>query len=151
MLRKLVKLMIGAGLAVLVAAQFYRPVATNPASDPALAFEAVAQPHVGAAAIIKRACHDCHSNETIWPWYSRVSPASWLIAQDVQVGRSHLNFSEWGRLGPEMARSRLNEICEQVRGGGMPLWYYRLPHPAAGLSEDDRHVLCAPIPELRAD
>jgi hypothetical protein len=76
---------------------------------------------------------------------------SWMVAKDVQDGRSHLNFSEWGRLGPELARSRLREVCEQVRGGGMPLWYYLPLHPTAKPSQSDIATLCSPHSRGLAD
>ena len=49
------------------------------------------------AALVKRACYDCHSNQTVWPWYARIAPASWLIQRDVATGHTGLNFSEWDR------------------------------------------------------
>jgi hypothetical protein len=142
MLRRIVRIAVGAALAALVIAQFFQPARTNPVSDPALSFEAVAQPPAEVAPILNRACRDCHSNETVWPWYSRVAPVSWLVAHDVQERRAHLNFSEWGRFGPEMARSHLREVCEQARGGEMPRWYYLPLHPAAKLSQTEVSTLC---------
>src|SRR6516162_4122750 len=85
----------------LVVMQFFRPERTNPLSDPAASFEAVAKPSSEVIASLKRACYDCHSNQTVWPWYSNLAPVSWLIASDVKQGRAHLNFSEWTRPGPE--------------------------------------------------
>lgn len=76
------------------------------------------------------ACFDCHSNQTTWPWYSNVAPMSWLVQNDVDGGRSALNFSEWGN--PQ----EVGEIVEAVLGGEMPPWYYKwMPnHAAARLS-----------------
>jgi hypothetical protein len=142
MLRRIFRIGLGATLAALVIAQFFQPARTNPVSDPTSSFEAVARPPAEVISTLKRACRDCHSNETVWPWYSKVVPVSWLVAQDVQEGRTHLNFSEWGRFGPEMARSRLREVCEQARGGEMPLWYYLPLHPAAKLSQTEVSTLC---------
>lgn len=73
-----------------------------------------------------RACFDCHSNQTEWPWYSNVAPASWVIQRDVNEGREKLNFSEWTR-PQEGAR----EAAESVQEGDMPPWYYLLPRPQA--------------------
>jgi len=135
-------------LLILVAAQFFQPDKANPPAVPAADFEVVAKPHPEVAAIVKRACRDCHSNNTTWPWYSRIVPASWLIAGDVKEGRAHLNFSEWRLLGAEMSRLRLKEACGEVKSGGMPLWQYRLMHPEARLSEADIQTLCAAASQI---
>ena len=77
-----------------------------------------------------RACADCHSNETEWPWYSRYAPVSWLVAHDVYEGREHLNVSMWGLRAYEDA----DDAAETVREGEMPPWFYVVPHPEAELS-----------------
>lgn len=151
MLRRILRIALGAGLAALVIAQFFQPARTNPDLNPTASFEAVARPPAEVISILNRACRDCHSNETVWPWYSKVAPVSWLVAQDVQEGRTHLNLSEWGRVGPEMARSRLREVCEQVSRGEMPLWYYLPLHPAARLSQTEVSTLCSSSLEGGAD
>jgi len=92
-------------------------------------------------ALAARACFDCHSNETKWPWYSRVAPASWLVADHVQEGRAELNFSEWGLLkedhgeDEEEEGEEMEEIVEKIQEGEMPLPGYLLMHPEARLSE----------------
>lgn len=90
-------------------------------------------------ALAKSACFDCHSNETVWPWYSKVAPVSWLITKDTLDGRRELNFSEWGR-----GRSaELDEVEEVIREGKMPLPVYLPLHPEANLSEAEREQLIA--------
>ena len=84
----------------------------------------------------KRACFDCHSNETTWPWYSHVAPVSWLVQHDVDSGRRHLNFSEWNR-----PQRHAKDAAEQVRKGDMPPWYFLPTHPEARLSETERNQL----------
>jgi hypothetical protein len=126
----------------LIAAQFFRPDRTNPPINPAASFETAGNPSPEVAATVKRGCYDCHSNNTTWPWYSNVAPASWLLTSDVNRGRAHLNFSEWNRFSPEMARLRLKEVCEEVKGGDMPPWYYLLLHSGAKLSDSDKEILC---------
>ena len=79
-----------------------------------------------------RACKDCHSNQTDWPWYVAVAPASWLMRWDVDEARSHFNVSEWGR-----EENHGDEAAERVRKGEMPLWYYLPAHPEARLSEQE--------------
>jgi hypothetical protein len=79
-----------------------------------------------------RACFDCHSNETVWPWYSNLAPSSWLVQRDVDRARLVLNFSDWDR-----SRAVAVEAPEVIREGEMPLWYYVLLHPKARLSSNE--------------
>jgi hypothetical protein len=83
-----------------------------------------------------RACYDCHSNQTVWPWYARLAPASWLIQRDVVEGRRELNFSEWDRPQREVRRA-----ARKIQEGDMPPWFYVLLHPRARLSEAERQTL----------
>ena len=89
--------------------------------------------------LAQRACFDCHSNETVWPWYSKIAPVSWLVANDTFEGRERLNFSEWGS-------SRMDEpeeAGEVVLEGEMPLRQYLLTHPEARLTDAERQALAA--------
>jgi hypothetical protein len=83
------------------------------------------------------ACFDCHSNETVWPWYTNVAPFSWLIQRDVDEGRQHLNFSEWKGL----TARRLSEIPEVIQEGSMPPLQYTIIHPDAVLSSTQKQQL----------
>ena len=83
-----------------------------------------------------RACFDCHSNQTRWPWYSSVAPVSWLVQRDVDAGRRKLNFSEWDR-----PQKEAKEAAETVREGKMPIRTYLLLHPEATLSAAERRAL----------
>lgn len=93
--------------------------------------------------VLRRACYDCHSNETVWPWYSRVAPLSWVIAHDVNEGRAALNFSTWTQLSPAKQAEAIKESWEAVAEGEMPTWYYVALHPEAKLSANDQSVLRA--------
>jgi len=84
-----------------------------------------------------RACFDCHSNESKWPWYSNVAPVSWLVQHDVEEGRHKLNFSEWG------PGSEGHEAAETVREGSMPPPVYMLTHPDARLTDAETAALVA--------
>lgn len=92
--------------------------------------------------ILKRSCYDCHSNHTIWPWYSEIAPASWLVGKDVVQGRKKMNFSEWGKIPAAKQEARLNEICEEIKSDEMPLPNYLILHGEAKLSQQDKDVLC---------
>ena len=102
-------------------------------SEPAMSSE--------VRAVLRDACYDCHSNETRWLWYSRVAPASWLIARDVRVGRAHLNFSEWDAMPEKKRVHRLKEIVSTVKSGEMPLWFYTPLHPEAVMSAEQKQLL----------
>ena len=84
-----------------------------------------------------RACGDCHSNETKWPFYSHIAPISWLVRHDVDEGREHLNVSTWG----QQSRNEGNEAAKTVRDGEMPPWFYVIPHPEVQLSETEKREL----------
>ena len=92
-------------------------------------------------AILRRACYDCHSHETRWPWYSRVAPLSWWIADHVEHGRGDLNFSQWPTFDFVEQGMALEDIEQQVREGEMPLSSYLILHPEARLSDEDRKRL----------
>ncbi len=110
-------------------------------SNPGVRSDLAAEPAVKA--VLRRACYDCHSSETVWPWYSGIAPASWLVSRDVQGGRRHLNFSEWGIYDGGTRSNKLREIAEEVREGGMPLWYYTLIHRDSRLTEAERNQILA--------
>lgn len=96
-----------------------------------------------AKAVLRRACYDCHSNETTWPWYSRVAPVSWLVHRDVSEGRAALNFSDWAALPAEKRSKLQRESGEEVAEGEMPPRFYTPLHPHAVLGLADKQVIQA--------
>ena len=92
-------------------------------------------------AILKASCYDCHSNETVWPWYSKVAPVSWLVAQDVSSGRRHVNFSAWNTYDAGRRQAVVRHAVKEIRGGDMPPWYYTIKHPDGKLTPEKRAVL----------
>ena len=129
-------------LGFLVVAQLVPLDRSNPPSDPQQHFNAVMRPPAAVASALGRSCRDCHSNDTTWPWYSRVAPVSWLVLDDVKEGRQHVNFSEWGKLDARRSARKLETICEEVREGNMPMRKYTLLHPGAKLSPEDVQAIC---------
>lgn len=91
--------------------------------------------------ILQRSCYDCHSNETVWPWYSRVAPASWIVGRDVRQARQHLNFSTWNRLNAADREHALEEILDEVEAGDMPMSIYLPLHPDARLTDADTRLI----------
>jgi len=93
--------------------------------------------------LAQRACFDCHSSETTWPWYSNVAPISWLIQHDVDEGRSVMNFTDWA-VTTSSGRSRnrsTTEITNVILRNSMPPFYYTINHPNAGLSTVEKDQL----------
>lgn len=97
----------------------------------------------GVREVLERACYDCHSHETTWPWYAYIAPVSWLVVHDVHDARRHLDLSAWGRYDREEQKEKLEEVWEEVERGEMPLWYYLPLHPEARLSDRDKALLRA--------
>lgn len=108
-------------------------------SNPEITAPLEAPPEV--MAVLRRACYDCHSNETRWPWYSYLSPVSILVANHVQEGRRHLNFSDWSSWDAAKQMHASSEILEVLETGEMPLKSYLLLHPDAELSAADKALL----------
>jgi Haem-binding domain len=108
-------------------------------SNPPVGTEVPATPEVRR--ILRRACYNCHSNETVWPWYSRVAPVSWLLGHDVREGRRKLNFSTWERYSGKQQARKLKETWEEVSEGKMPPAIYLPAHRDAALSAEDRAIL----------
>ncbi|MBL8861472.1 MAG: heme-binding domain-containing protein [Planctomycetes bacterium] len=118
-----------------VVIQFVPVSRTNPPATAPL--EAPAE----VAAVLRRACYDCHSNETVWPWYAYVAPVSWLVVRDTDEGREHLNFSTWGTLKPKARASKAAEVVEEIEEGEMPLAPYLWLHPEARLAAAELELL----------
>jgi hypothetical protein len=91
--------------------------------------------------VLRRACYDCHSHETVLPWYSRIAPVSWLVTHDVTEGRAELNFSTWNEYTTQQQVKKLRKSWEEVEEGEMPPWFYTVPHQDAKLSVQDRIAL----------
>lgn len=117
--------------------QFIRPAKTNPATDESRTLSAHAQVSPEVETIFKRACYDCHSHATAWPWYSNVAPVSWFVIDHVDHGRKHLNFSDWARYNRNDADELLAGIHKTVTARSMPLSSYLILHPEAKLTDAD--------------
>ncbi|MCT2408254.1 heme-binding domain-containing protein [Chryseobacterium antibioticum] len=91
--------------------------------------------------LIKGACYDCHSNETVYPKYAHIAPVSWSIKSHVNEGREHLNFSVWGTYNKELKESMLNKAIQTVQNKTMPMPGYIVYHDAANLSDAERTLL----------
>lgn len=88
--------------------------------------------------LARRACLNCHGNQTVWPWYSNVAPVSWLTQRDVNGGRRHLNFSEWNK-----PQRHSKDVIKEIKSGDMPPWFYLPMHPEARLTDAEKSALIA--------
>jgi hypothetical protein len=141
-MKKWLKLSLITLAALVVAAQAVRPARTNPPVDPQKEITAHMQVDPAVMSTLSRACNDCHSNRTEWPWYSNVAPVSWLVAHDVNDGREELNFSEWGASKEKEPGKLLGKICSEVTEGEMPMATYTLIHPQAKLTREEVQNVC---------
>jgi hypothetical protein len=135
MLRKLTLWSLAGLLALFVIIQFI-PLAGAKTNPPVVAEPAWDSEQTKVLA--ERACYDCHSNETKWPWYSNIAPVSWLMIYDTNEGRSVLNFSEWG-----VREQKGSEAAETVQEGTMPPRMYLPTHPQARLNAQEKAQLSA--------
>jgi Haem-binding domain len=137
-----------AAMALLFAAmQFVRPTFKDPPHEPLLEGAVVPTP---VKRIFERACQDCHSNNTQWPWYAKVSPVSLLIADDVNKGRAFLNLSEWNRYSEGRKLGYLASMAEATRNRKMPPPVYSAMHVHARLTDQERDLIAAWARDERA-
>jgi hypothetical protein len=108
-----------------------------PASD----FFALNTASASLQTIIKNACYDCHSNETRFPWYSKIAPVSWFINDHITEGRDNLNFSDWGLYSSNEIKEKLKSAIDEIEGDKMPLKSYKLLHPESRLKSADKESI----------
>jgi hypothetical protein len=132
---KTARVMLPVFAGIVLGMQFFRPMPDNP---PVRA-DIVAPPAVKA--LLRRACYDCHSNETRRPWYSHVNPAGWLLAGHIRDGREAMNFSDWETLDARARYFLKRDILSSVEEERMPLPSYLFLHPDARLDSEDRAVI----------
>jgi Haem-binding domain len=121
----------------------------NPPVDPSQSIYATERLPAKVAMTLRRSCHNCHSDQTRWPWYSYVAPVSWMVAHDVHAARRQMNLSEWAGYSERKREEKLNGICEQVVNGDMPEGKYAFLHRRARVAEDERAAICEWVEEAR--
>lgn len=134
---------VGLGFVALFLAIQLVPYGRDHANPPVT--QAAVWPSEAVHDLAVRACYDCHSNESRWPWYANIAPISWLVQNDVDEGRRKLNFSEMDR------RQEGDEAAETIREGEMPPWFYTIPHPDARLSSTEKQDLIAALTAMFGD
>lgn len=132
------------GLAViLIGIQFFQPLRNQSDEVTASHIERVYNVPQNVKAILTQSCYDCHSNNTRYPWYSRIQPGAWYMARHIKKGKEELNFSEFGEYSARKQRNKFRAMAGQVKDGEMPLSSYTLIHRNAVLSPEDKQVLIA--------
>jgi hypothetical protein len=126
-----------------------RPDRANPPTDASRTIQAHVGTASGLSSVLDRACGDCHSNSTVWPWYTHVAPLSWLMARAVAEGRRAVNFSEWSAYSPNEQRTLLAASCDDAASGRMPGVWTRL-RPETRLSSKDVDLICAAARQAQA-
>jgi hypothetical protein len=142
MFRKILKITVLVIALAFIAIQFVRPDLSNPPVDASetLAASTTLPPEVRA--VLTRSCNDCHSNETVYPWYAKVSPFNWFLYDHIDTGRHEMNFSTWNTYTKQRKINKLDEICEQIEAGAMPLPSYLWIHRDAVLKPEEGKLLC---------
>jgi hypothetical protein len=139
-----VKVALGALVIFLIAIEIFQPRRTNPPVVPSRSLQSHVNVPPEVYSALMRSCGDCHSNQTRWPWYSRVAPFSWVIVDDVNEGRRHMNFDDWEALGgAQIGNDRLSGICKEIKEKGMPPYSYRLAHGDLRLDSKELGSICA--------
>lgn len=133
----------GIGLvAGLVVIQLFQPEKNYSPVDPEEDLLMLTSPPGHVAELIKGSCYDCHSNQTDYPWYSKIAPVSWYLQKHIKEGKADLNASAYGSLDKASKIEFLVDICEVVEAGTMPLISFTMIHKNARLSEEDKEAIC---------
>lgn len=145
------KLLWMTAVSLVIIPQFIRPardiVRAAPDQDISKACEVPEKIHE----ILKRSCYDCHSGETVYPWYSNIQPVGWWLQEHINEGKKELNFSLFGSYSLKKQHHKLNEMIEMVNGGSMPLPSYLWIHRNAKLNADQKKMLVEWFRKIRRE
>jgi hypothetical protein len=142
MTRKILKITVLIIAIVIIAIQFFGIERSNPPINDGETLEAAINVPADISMILARSCNDCHSHKTTYPWYAYIQPSGWFLQDHIEQGREHLNFSIFNTYSPDKKSKKLDEICEEVTGAGMPLPSYLWMHHEAAVSESEVRALC---------
>ena len=136
-----IKIVGWVALAALIIIQFFRIDKTNPEYDVNNDLMNIHPPSEEVKGLLKNACYDCHSNESIYPWYTNIAPISFWIKGHIDNGRRHLNYSEWGVYSDDKRSHKIEETIEYVKEGWMPIGSYKIAHSSARITDSDREKI----------
>lgn len=148
---KIVKLLVGVFLVVFVVIQFFPIKHNEGVSDSLNDIIIKYKPSENIAQMMNSACYNCHSNHTDYPWYSKVQPVGWFLAQHIKDGKEELNLSEFGSYSVRIQKSKLGAMVHEIEDNEMPLFSYKLMHPEARISEVDKQELISWLQQLESN
>ena len=122
--------------------QFFQPDRIKGTIDPEIDVLTFSTIPDSLANILKNSCFDCHSNCTNYPWYSYISPVSWMLAKHINKGKEELNLSNFGNLEKSQKIGALADLCDVIESGSMPLKSYLIIHRSARINEAEIEALC---------
>ena len=140
--KKILKIALIVIVVAFIVGQFIRPDFSNPPVNESDTLWASTGVPGDVHQVLVRSCNDCHSNETVYPWYARITPSNWFLADHIAEGRHELNFSVWNTYKRDKKIRKLDELCEQVEKSEMPLPSYLWLHGDAALSDNEKTLLC---------
>jgi len=143
MLKKVLKIVVLVLVALFIVIQFFQVDKGAPPIEPSQTLEASIQVPPDIDMILSTSCNDCHTNKTVYPWYAYIQPSGWFLDSHIQDGRRHLNFSIWNTYDLKKKRKKMEEICDEVKSGSMPLPSYLWIHGNAVVTESQAQALCA--------
>ncbi len=141
-MKKALKIALLVFAIVFVGIQFFQIDKTNPEIVKAETLESLVNVPSDVSIILGKACNDCHTNKTRYPWYSYVQPSGWFLKDHVEHGKEHFNMSKFATYDANKQAKRLEEMCEEVTEGNMPLPSYTWIHREAVLTETEKKALC---------
>lgn len=145
------KIAVAVILVVLVGIQWISTDLNQGNTDRAKNFETIYSPPARVRILLRTACYDCHSNHTVYPWYSQVQPVAMFLENHIEQGKNELNFSEFGDYSPRRRKSKLKSMSSQIKDGDMPLTSYTLIHRDANLSPENRKELAEWLSSLEEE
>ncbi len=150
-MKKVLKFVLWIILVIFISIQFVPINRENPVGDENADLLIVTQAPEEVRELMKNACYDCHSNETVWPWYSYVAPVSFIIAEHVKEGREHLNFSDWVSKDTAEYLSVLKHMKKEIDKNAMPLAGYVKLHSNAKMTDDRKELILNWIDSISND
>lgn len=146
----MLKKILLAVLIVLIVIQFIHPKKNQSTAPQPYNVETKYPMSAEVKAIMQKACNDCHSNNTVYPWYSKLQPIDWMLAKHVVDGKKHLNFDEFTNKPAYRQYRKLEEVAEQIKEGEMPLQSYTITHKDAILTDAEKEAVYAWVNSARA-
>lgn len=146
---KIVKIIVLVLLVTFVGIQFVPTVHNQSERTPKADFMLVNDVPKDVKNKLQISCYDCHSNNTQYPWYSKIQPGAWFMENHIKNGKEELNFNEWDTYSNRRKKSKLKSIINQIKDDEMPLSSYTLIHRDAKLSENEKKEMIQFMKQLR--